>query len=379
METFDLVIIGGGVVGSALAQKAVKFFPGRSIGVLEKNSLPGLGASSRNSGVLHSPFQQPSGSLKAKFATRGRILARDFANAHEVPLLDECGMILAVPTAEMLCPLMWREGVASLWKLFQRGKSHNMDFRILTRVGIKKLEPNIRAGFGVFIPSVSVIDPRRFVEALEASAKNAGARFFYNNEVEEIHFEERGTVIATHHTEMRAKVVINAAGLYADDIANMALGEQRYRQYPRSGEYYEVINPEKKKLVSHLVYPVVSPKYPGKGIHFGPRPNGQLFLGPNAHPMASKTFDHEKRTPPDEFLKVANAFGAGLLPEDIVWSYYGIRPTLSPTGEEKDFHVGVDSVRPLFINNIGIASPGISSAMALAEYSLTRVLTENIL
>jgi glycerol-3-phosphate dehydrogenase len=375
---YDIAIIGGGVMGAALANHAMELFPNCFVAILEKNTLPGLGASGNNSGVLHSPFQQKPDSLKAKFATRGRMLASKFAKENGVGLL-ETGMVIAVPSSEMRHPSFWGEGAASMWKLFRRGKSHDMDFNILTGIGVKKIEPNIHAAGGVFIPSVSVIDSPQFVRALAARAQKNGAHFFYENEVKAICFNGDSTLIDTAHMNIRAKAIINAAGLYADDIANLAFRKELYRQYPWSGEYYEVINPEKKNLVSRLVYPVVSPKYPGKGIHLGPRPDGSLFLGPNARPMPSKTFDHENRSPKDEFLKIANAFGLGLEPDDLAWRGVGIRPTLSPTGEEKDFHIKVDSFYPFFLNYIGIASPGISSAMALAEYGINLIRVQNIL
>jgi L-2-hydroxyglutarate oxidase LhgO len=374
METFrkyDIAIIGAGVVGVALGWRAKEFFPYCSVAVFEKNASAGLETSARNSGVLHSGFHQEPGSLKAKFARYGHILARDFAEENNVPLL-ESGMLIAAPSSEMRNPRVLREGAASMWNLFSRGREHGIDFNVLTSRGIKKLEQNIHAAAGVFIPSVSVVDSKCFVKTLEEQAKKEGVGFFYENKIEDIRLEKNYAVIVTPHMEVRAKAVINAAGLYADNIANLALKEERYRQYPWRGEYYEVINSEKKNLVSRLVYPVVSHNHPGKGIHFGPRPDGRLFLGPNARRVPSKTFYTEDRTPKEDFLRVANAFGVGLEPDDIGWSYSGIRPKLSDTNKEDDFHIGIDSVHPLLINLVGIESPGFSSGIALAKYVMAR-------
>jgi glycerol-3-phosphate dehydrogenase len=371
VDTYDIVIIGAGACGTAIARRAKEFFPNRSVAVLERNDSPGLETSSRNSGVLHSGFHQKPNSLKARFAKLGHEFARDFAKEKGVPLL-ESGMLIAVPASEMRHPSLWYEGAASMYNLFRRGKKHDIDFEILTGIEIKKLEPNIRAMMGVFIPSVSVIDSGKFVNALEHDAVRSGAHFFYENGVKDVRFEGNHTIIATTNMEVRAKVVINAAGLYADEIANRAFGKKLYQQYPWRGEYYEVINPEKKNLVNRLVYPVVSSKHPGKGIHFGPRPDGRLFLGPNARRVPSKTFYDEDRTPKEEFLKIANPFGVRLEPEDIEWSYSGIRSKTSDTAEEDDFHIGIDSIHPLFINLIGIESPGISSGMALAKFVCAR-------
>ncbi len=371
VDTYDMVIIGAGAAGAAIARRAAEVFPNHSVAVLERNILPGLETSSKNSGVLHSGFHQKPDSLKARFAKIGHILARDFAREKNIPLL-ESGMLVAAPSSEMRRLSLWYEGSASMYNLFRRGKKHDIDFDVLTGIGIKKLEPNIRAAMGVFIPSVSVIDSGKFVQALEQDAVSKGAQFFYKNSVIDIRFEGNHTIIATTKMVVRARAVINAAGLYADEIANCAFGKKIYRQYPWRGEYYEVINPEKRNLVSRLVYPAVSSKHPGKGIHFGPRPDGRLFLGPNARRVPSKTFYDEDPTPKEKFLNVANPFGVRLEPEDIEWAYSGIRPKLSDKAEEGDFHIGVDSVHPLFINLMGIESPGISSAMALAKYVCAR-------
>jgi glycerol-3-phosphate dehydrogenase len=371
LQEYDIAIIGAGIIGSALGWRAKELFPYCSVAVFEKNAEPGLETSAKNSGVLHSGFHQKPDSLKAQFARYGHALAHDFAVENNVPLL-EGGMLIAVPSSEMRNPRVLREGAASMWNLFSRGREHGIDFTVLTSRGIKKLEPNIRAAAGVFIPSVSVVDSKCFVRTLEKRARMEGTRFFYENKIEDIRLEKNYAVIVTPHMEVRAKAVINAAGLYADDIANLALKEERYRQYPWRGEYYEVINPEKKNLVSRLVYPVVSHDHPGKGIHFGPRPDGRLFLGPNAKRVPSKTFYDEGRTPKDEFLKVPNAFGIGLTSDDIEWSYSGIRPKRFDAEQEGDFHIGIDSVHPLLINCMWVESPGFSSGMALAKYVMAR-------
>lgn len=378
MNEYDIAIIGAGVVGSAFAYSATKIFPGRSVAVFEKKTDSGLETSARNSGVLHSGFHQAPRSLKARFAKTGHILARKFAEENGVPLLP-CGMLIAIPSLGIRHLSLWCEGSVSMWHLFRRGKSHDIKFDILTNIGIKKYEPNICAMAGVFIPSVSVIDSKKFVKALACSAISNGAHFYYRNKVRDIQLEKDHTLIVTTYREIHARVVINAAGLYADEIGNLALKKQHYRQYPWRGEYYEVINPEKRDLVKRLVYPVVRSSHPGKGIHFSPRPDGRLFLGPNARGIPSKTFYEEDCTPKGEFLNVAKAFGVRLGSEDIEWSYSGIRPKLSNTPKEDDFLISVDSHVPVFINLMGIESPGLSSAMELAKYTLTREPVREIL
>ncbi len=369
VEKYDIAIIGAGVVGAALACFAIKKYPNCSVVVFEKNNAPGLETSSRNSGVLHSGFHQKQGSLKAHFAKLGSVMAQKFALKHNVPLL-RCGMLIAVPFSSLWNPKLALEEGASFFNLLKRARNHDITYKFLTGFGIKKLEPHIHATFGIFLPEVCVIDSGYFTETLEEVARKDGAHFFFENTVSDIRICKNHTLIVTDKMEVCAKVVINAAGLHADDIANLALRKEKYQQYPWRGEYYEVINPEKRKLINGLVYPVVPASYPGKGMHFGPRPDGRLFLGPNAVRVATKTSYNENHTPKKPFLDIAKKFLPCLEEEDITWSHSGIRPKISDTPKEDDFIIAVDSHDPVFVNLIGIESPGISSAMALARHVL---------
>jgi len=117
-----------------------------------------------------------------------------------------------------------------------------------------------------------------------------------------------------------------------------------------------------------LVYPAVSKKSPSKGIHFSPRTDGRLFIGPNARSVPAKDYYEEDKTPVEVFLKHAIKYLPCLTKDDLVWAYSGIRAKITPDAEESDFIINVDSISPTFVNLIGIESPGLASAMAIAEY-----------
>jgi L-2-hydroxyglutarate oxidase LhgO len=163
--------------------------------------------------------------------------------------------------------------------------------------------------------------------------------------------------------------VINAAGLYADDIAALALHDKRYTIRPLRGEYYELITPEKKNLIGRLVYPALPPHATGKGIHFSPRPNGQMFVGPNEVAVQHKTDYTTRKTPPGVFIEALQKFFPALEECDLQWAYSGIRPcVMSGDGCKSDFIVSVDRQAPPLINLVGIESPGLSAALALARH-----------
>ena len=360
---FDIAIIGAGVAGCAIARELALRNPEKSIIVLEK--LPGVGleTSSKNSGVLHSGLHQNPDFLKSKLARIGNVLATEYVKTKELPIL-ECGMIVAVPWNAVKSGL-WRE-LDSFFALLSRGSEQDIKFRFLGPWGLKKLEPNLRAMGGIFIPNVSVIDSRRFVEALQSDAETSGVNFFFQSPVLEIKADQSVYTLRTPSDAIAAKCVINAAGLYADEIARLA-GFNQYKIYPWRGEYYEVVG-EKARLTKRLIYPVVAHNSPGKGIHFSSRVDGRLYIGPNARPVPRKDCYEEDKTPVATFLAAARRFVPEIEAKDLVWAYSGIRPKTTNEAEETDFIIQMERRSPLFINLIGIESPGLSSSMAIAKY-----------
>lgn len=374
MEHYDVVIIGAGVAGCALAYelKSEHWMKDLSIAVVEKNSHSGMGISNKASGVLHPGIHHHPRSLKATLAQTGSRRAYHFAKEHGVPIIDDHehrGMLIAIASEDLKNGL-WKES-ALLWRLWRRGKTQGLHFSILTSHDIRKLEPAIDAVAGIYIPDVWVIDPGIFVSKLEERARmHKHTDFFFNHMVTDISVENGMYVITTPHQTFKTKVLVNAAGLYADEIANMALRQEKYKHILLRGEYYEIMNPEKRDLVNRLVYPAVPKNYPGKGIHFSPRPDKRMLLGPNAVLVQNKDDYETNKTPASVFLDAANKFlrpECRLTESDVRWSYSGIRPKLS-LDHEDDFYLSVDSVDPVLVNYIGFDSPGLSAAMDAAKH-----------
>ena len=239
----------------------------------------------------------------------------------------------------------------------------------MTPSGLHAWEPNLHACCGIIIPSVSVIDSLAFVQSLQADSEATGAEFAFKRRVIGIDEDAHDYIVTTDRQRVRAACVINAAGLHADDVAAFAARNKKYTISPLRGEYYELVAPEKQGLIRRLVYPALPPHATGKGMHFSPRPNGQLFIGPNEVAIQDKTDYTSHKTPPGLFVEALQKFLPALDARDLRWAYSGIRPrVLTLNGHKSDFIVSADREDPPFINLIGIESPGLSASLALARH-----------
>lgn len=367
-ETYDAVIIGAGVVGCAIARELSTRHPKKKFAVIERMMGSGQMTSSRNSGVLHSAFHQNPEFLKSVLAAEGSRLAAKYHEERSLPIL-RCGMLIAV-SAEALKQGLWREG-KTLYELVSRGRKQNVEFKFLTSRGVAKLEPNIKAAAGIFIPSVCVVDPLVFTNSLCFDARMRGAKFYFGREVKSIGVGRESYDILTARADgipekFSSRVLINSAGLYSGDIAWLA-GINDYRIYPWRGEYYEVVG-AKSGPVKRLIYPALPSGSPSKGIHIGPRVDGRLFIGPNAKPISDKDDYERDKTPPEEFLAAARQFLPSLKESDLRWAYSGIRPKLSPDAREDDFVIRLDRESPPLLDLVGIESPGLAAAMGIGVY-----------
>jgi glycerol-3-phosphate dehydrogenase len=263
---------------------------------------------------------------------------------------------------------LWRE-ISMLRRLWLNAWRSKIRMSFVTPSGLRSWEPNLRASCGIVIPSVCVIDSLAFVQSLKHDAEASGVEFAFNNRVMGIEDEGTEYLLTTDRRQVRVACLINAAGLHADDLAALAQSSNKYSIRPIRGEYYELAASSKKRLIGRLVYPALPPGATGKGIHFGPRPNGQVFVGPNEVPVADKSDYLSQPTPPGAFIEALNKFLPAFEESDLRWGYSGIRPCVM-TGQQtkSDFIVSVDRETPLLVNLVGIESPGLSAAMALGRH-----------
>lgn len=368
MNTYDVCVVGAGAVGCAIARE----FMGRRrpapirLLVLERHVRPGEETSGRNSGVLHSGIHENPFSLKARLAHEGCRSAAAYAEQRDIPLL-KTGMLIVVSKEDVRRGL-WRE-IAMLRRLWVNAWRTNTQVKFMTPSALRVCEPQVRASCGLAIPSVSVIDSLAFVQSLQTDAAAAGAEFTFANRVMAIEEAGGSYVVSTDRQQIRAACVINAAGLYADEIAFLALRHSKYTIHPLRGEYYELMTPKKTGLVGRPVYPALPPGATGKGIHLSPRPDGRLYIGPNEVAVQDKADYTSHKTPPGLFAEAVQKFLPALDERGLSWAYSGIRPRVDTNSRSKsDFIVSVDREDPLLVNLIGIESPGLSAAMALARH-----------
>jgi glycerol-3-phosphate dehydrogenase len=368
MNTYDVCIVGAGVVGCAIARELGSRGWRRSLRIIvvERHEGGGQETSGRNSGVLHSGIHEHPRSLKARLAREGSALAVAYAARRSIPLLRS-GMVIAISREDIRRGL-WRE-MSMLRHLWLNAWRSHIRMSFVTPSGLRAWEPHLRASCGIIIPSVCVIDSLALVQSLQRDAEADGVRFAFNNRV--IGIEDDGTAyrVTTDRQAIRAGCLINAAGLHADDIAALALSFTKYSIRPLRGEYYEMVTTSKQRLIGRLVYPALPPKATGKGIHFSPRPNGQLFVGPNEVAVEHKSDYLSQKTPPGVFVEALQKFLPVLEESDLRWGYSGIRPcVMTGQGKKSDFIVAVDRDTPLLVNLVGIESPGLSAALALARH-----------
>jgi glycerol-3-phosphate dehydrogenase len=349
---YDVCIIGaGGIVGCAIARELA--LQRLSVIGLEKHDRACRETSGLNSRVIHSGFHEAAGTQKASLAREGSGLILRYAKDRGIPLLHT-GMLIAVPYGAITSGL-WREAT-SLWNLWTRGRSQKISFQFLTTpAGVRRIAP-IRALGGIFIPSVAVIDVDALAKSLADDAAQAGASFCYGSEVSAIESDASGYRIRTPRSELRARGLINSAGLSAPDVSRMA-GGPAYDIELLRGDYYELIGGIERWKIRTLVYPAMPPGSRSKGVHFGPRTNGKLYIGPSASIAPEETPKHV-------FLDAAQKFLPEVTNDDLKWAYAGIRP--KHKGE--DFIIRLDRAKPPLVNLIGIDSPGLSASMAIAQY-----------
>jgi len=272
--TFDIAIVGGGVIGLATAHQILKRQPGLQVVVLEKESAVATHASTRNSGVLHAGFYYSPDSMKASLTARGNTMLRKFCHENGVPVLA-CGkVVLALDSAQEV----------ALNELHRRGIANGVDVRLIDSAELARLEPlAARAEVALWSPNTAVADPNLVAEALLTQVKARGAQVQVGCKVEAVDVLSSGVVLGlSGGGAVQAKHVINCAGLYADKLAHQFGVGLEYAVLPFRG-LYVYGNWPKGRLQRH-VYPVPDARNPFLGVHATVTANGGVKIGPTAIP-----------------------------------------------------------------------------------------------
>lgn len=270
--TYDITIVGGGIVGLATAYQVTLANPKLRLLLLEKEASLAQHQTGNNSGVIHSGLYYKPGSLKAINCREGYQQLLDFCDQEEVPY-DLCGKIV-VATSQAEIPL--------LENLHQRGLDNGLTgLQELDQDALKEHEPHVNGLKGIFVPQTGIINYTKVAEKYAEKAKEQGAEILLSQKVIELVDQNSMMIIKTETDQFTAKLVINCGGLYSDKLARMTQHDPEVKIVPFRGEYYE-LTPEKEYLVKNLIYPVPDPNFPFLGVHFTRMIEGGVEAGPNA-------------------------------------------------------------------------------------------------
>ena len=270
--TYDIAVVGGGIVGLSFAMQALEQFPRLRILVLEKE--PGIARhqTGHNSGVIHSGVYYKAGSLKARLCVAGAREMVQFCSHHGIPH-EVCGKLIVATNSDE---------VARLDDLLTRGTANGLaGLRILEREAMLEIEPHAGGLRALHVPSTGITNFAAVAAKYAEIASSRGAGVKTNAEVLGFVRSDRTVAIQTRAGDFWARYVVNCAGLYSDRLARLAGDDPGIMLVPFRGEYYDLA-PARQSLVRALIYPVPDPRYPFLGVHFTRRIEGNVDAGPNA-------------------------------------------------------------------------------------------------
>lgn len=364
-ETCECVVIGAGVVGLAIARALS--LAGREVVVLEAAEAIGTGTSSRNSEVVHASLYYPKGSLKAVLCRKGRDMLYAYLQEHGIEHQRVGKLVVATDARE----------VEMLKGIKQKALANGVeDIRWLTAAEAKDLEPALECLAALISPSTGIFDSHGYLLSLKGEAEANGAAFAFLSPVTGGRVENAGITLDVGGAEpmqLSARVVINAAGLGAQEVARAIMGIPKRTIPPlyfAKGNYFSL---QGKPPFKHLVYPV--PDQASIGLHYTRDLAGRGRFGPDVEYVPTISYDVDGSRA-ERFYAAIRLYWPGLRDGALQPDYAGVRPKLqSPIEQPKDFLIqgreahGIDGL----INLYGIESPGLTSSLAIAEDVLSRI------
>ena len=400
-KSFDIAVIGGGIVGCALARELGKRFD--KVLLMEKERSVGFHTSGRNSGVVHSGFNSKPGTLKARLCVEGSKDIRELCKEQKVPYEQVGTCVVAVDQSE----------IPVLYELKSRGEKNGVPgIEILSIDSARAQEPNLKGIAALVSPTGAIVDSQALTDTLARDAQELGVKFVLGQEVMWIEEQANAVRLCTRKDVFTAERIINCAGLHADRLAHMMGMGRDYVIAPFRGEYFELTRPG-PPIIRSMVYPVPNPVVPFLGIHLTRTVSGSVLVGPNAVPafgreaygrlavnfrdlaemlrhrglwnalrrnralvnIAWREFRHScsKR----HFLNEASRLVTGLSHQDLsLGTRVGIRPQLIKSDGQLVEDLVIEST-PRSIHILNVVSPGMTSAMPFAEW-LSDLIDEDL-
>jgi len=365
MDQANVLIVGGGVVGCAIAEALSRRW--QDVFLAEQYPKLGMATSTRNSGVIHSGIYYPQDSWKARHCVEGNRLTKEFCARHNVPCRTTGKLVVARDASEE----------EELFALMNNGEGNGVEgLRIIDAGGIRAIEPHVKGHAALLVPSTGVCSAEDLVHTFARVAEEQGANLINHAKVISLEPVKDAVQVRLRigdeeqsETEaIEARCVINAAGLYSDEVAQL-LGPRPWRIYPVRGEYCEIRGP-RAGLIHNLVYPL--PQHDGLslGLHFTKTLWGTVLVGPTAAYVEGKDNYERGRMTTSEFVSDAKTMLPDLEESDLQLGYTGLRPKLVPPGGQgiADFVIEPDREVPRVIQLVGIESPGLTAAPAIAMH-----------
>jgi L-2-hydroxyglutarate oxidase LhgO len=358
MDNVDIVVVGAGVVGLAVARALA--VAGREVLILEAAESFGTGASSRNSEVIHAGIYYPRGSLKARFCVAGRerlyAFCQQYGVAHRV-----CGkLIVAASDAQ------WAE----LQKIQADARANGVELELWEGARAIALEPQLRCVGALHSPRTGIIDSHSYMLALLGQAESHGATLVCESAVTGLHLEKDGIVLAINGEQpvLRARNLINSASIEAPRIAGLIEGfpaEHVPRAYFAKGNYFTLSG---RSPFKRLVYPVPEPG--GIGVHLTPDLAGRPRFGPDVQWVDAPDYGVDAQRA-QKFYAAIRTYWPALAEGALQPAYAGIRPKIcAPGAPAADFRIDGPEVHgvPGVVNLFGIESPGLTASLAIADH-----------
>ncbi|MEA3360011.1 MAG: NAD(P)/FAD-dependent oxidoreductase [Thermodesulfobacteriota bacterium] len=353
----DFIIIGGGIVGASMAYELAKYQ--FNVTLIEKEAELSFGVSKSNSGIIHTGFQDDHNSLKGKFAVRGNQLYREMSRLLDFPFIPTGELVVAFPGERQ-----------SIEQIKENGERLGIPgLEILDGKWLDKSEPMLskEIEYALLGPTAAVINPYEVIYAMAENAISNGVNIYCDNEVTSITKIPNLWSVKTSQAEYKSRYVINAAGLSADKISLMA-GTISPEIIPRKGEEF-ILDRHADRLTKKIIFPV--PRKHTKGILLIPTVDGNTMIGPTSNEIIDREDLTTTKENKQEVLKGAQKLAPSINEDLLIAAFAGLRPTT----REGDFYIkeGPDG----FINIIGIQSPGLTAAPAIAEH-VVNMFAKNI-